>query len=261
MGTGTGFAQENRGTTACDTNNDGRFDTRAECGNALIARPPKPEKAKNTIWVNNKNVAKIVVKSKSVATAKADCELTTENGSVSASAFGRGVGYARAAVRVRAAMKAKGNGVHKLVAKSSSSANASARSFAHAKAVVKCKQQGGEVVPPTPPIPPVNNKPECDVVDQAHSVEEDVVRVNMYASDPDGLQDIKHVSLTESGDGEWITGLKAGNEPGEYYKDLSVGPIDGDEGEVSVTCTVTDQAGAQGTNTESWPVVKVNNPL
>ena len=47
QGTGVGFAQENRRTTACDTNSDGEPDTRGECGNRIIVtHQPRPAKAR-----------------------------------------------------------------------------------------------------------------------------------------------------------------------------------------------------------------------
>lgn len=121
------------------------------------------------------------------------------------------------------------------------------------KAKAKVALELGCTSTETPPPPPNNSKPECDVAHQAHSEPEDIVRVRMYADDPDGRQDLKHVSLTESGDGEWISNLQpSNNEAGAYYRDLSIGPVD--EGEVVVTCNVTDTAGAQGTETERWPI-------
>ncbi len=261
MGTGTGYAQENRPSEFCDLDGDGTWDVRTQCGNKAKSGKPDREKAKATIWVNNLNKQKIQVKSHSEATAQAACELKTAGGVVTASAYGHGEGSASAWGRLKNVLKGKGKlkgeGYLKLMQQSVAGANAKASSFAFADAKAECRKDGGEVVPPTPPIPPVNAPPTADIEEQVHSVTEDEVLVKCYVGDPDGLQDIKSVSMTESGTGSFVSDIEQ-IAPGVYAREFAAGPV---EGEAEATCTVTDKVGQQASDTETWPIESVFTPL
>lgn len=254
MGTGVGYAYENRDTTGCDTNGDGVPDTRSECGNKIkITHKSRPAKARLTVWMNNLAKQKLHIKSRSVATAKASCELD----GVSATAYGRGVGYASAKGLIKNAMRRKGKlsgpGYMRLRQQSVAGANFKASTSAYAKAKVRCEEGGGEVKPPQPPH---NAPPTADLEGHVHSITEDEVAVRCYVDDPDGLNDIKNVSITESGTGSFISYAEQVS-PGVYEREFSAGPV---EGEAVVTCTATDRGGEQGSDTERWPIVKINTP-
>jgi|GEM_PF-4169832 len=258
MSTGVGFAQENRPTTACDTNNDGKFDTRADCGNALIDLPPKPKKAKNTVWVNNRNVAKIVVKSKSVATAKAGCEITSDDGRsvVTASASGRGVGYGRAGMRIRSALRSKSNGVYKLSSKSHSEGYAVARSSAKADAVATCEQKSGEVTPPNPPTPPTppENLPPSVVTDTPNHVRAGS-RIVFCAigADQDGF--IKSYTFNTNR-GFFVAGSRQpGNDVGEVCETYQAPSAPDQDATLSVQ--VADNQGKTAEDSTTFPIVDI----
>jgi hypothetical protein len=140
MGSGTGYAPENRPTTMCDTNGDGKYDVRAECGNRLIYRAPQPEKAKATIWVDNMSTAKAKIKVTAFVKVKAKCD----TGGASASATAKAKASAYASVKLKNIVKGKGKidgeGLVKIKAKAKAKAEADAKAKAKATADVMCKE-------------------------------------------------------------------------------------------------------------------------
>lgn len=158
MGSGTGYAYENRTTTMCDTNGDGKFDVRAQCGNRLIVRQPRPQEAKATIWVNNlgKAKAKIKVLTKVVVSAKCDTENTSATSFAKASA--RATVFVKLKNLVKANGKVDGEGLAKIKTKVVTRAQAKAKAKAEAEASVRCEE--GRIITEKPELP---EKPEKEV--------------------------------------------------------------------------------------------------
>ncbi len=150
-GSGKGYALENRKSTFCDVNNDGKYDFRAECGNRAKGGRPNIPQAKQTLWVNNFNKTNVSVKTKLKVEAQTGCELKVAGGSVYATARGSAESSASVSVKLRNAVKAGGSGVTKLENVNLSKLSISLRNDAKADASVECKGKGGTVVTEKPP--------------------------------------------------------------------------------------------------------------
>lgn len=155
-GSGKGYHLENRKSTMCDVDGDGDYDVRAECGNRSKGVRPQPKKAKEIVWVNNFNKAKVNVRSKVSVTARSGCRVKLSNGEVYADASGSASAAASASVSARSAFKAKGKGLTAVKTRQVASLTASTKTKAKASANTYCVSvMNGEVVPPkTPPTPP-----------------------------------------------------------------------------------------------------------
>lgn len=171
MGTGSGYAYENRTTTMCDTNGDGKFDVRAQCGNRLIVRQPKPAEARATVWVNNMGKAKAKIKVVTQVVVKAKCE--TDN--TSAYSFAKARAVAKVSVKLKNLVKANGKvdgeGVAKIKTKIATRAQAKAKAKATAEASVRCEE--GTIITERPELPEKPEKPgkEVTTLKGAESVE------------------------------------------------------------------------------------------
>lgn len=159
-GSGVGYAPENRTTTMCDTDNDGNYDTRAECGNKLkVTHQSRPNEAKSTVWVDDFSNAKAKVTAEVQVKATATC--TTDYASASASARARA--SATAFVHVKTLTGAQGKVKSSELAKVKTKAQANATLEAKAKAVAQVKATANcksEVtVTPSNPNPPCVDDP------------------------------------------------------------------------------------------------------
>jgi hypothetical protein len=147
------YALENRKSTFCDSNGDGVYDVRAECGNKARGRRPQPKKAKNILWVKNFNNAKVDLRSSLRIEARSGCELNVEGGRVTAIAYGSAADTASARMTMRAATRAHGKGLTLVKNSQVGSMKISLKQAATADARTLCVSKGGKVVPP-PPKPP-----------------------------------------------------------------------------------------------------------
>lgn len=158
-GSGVGYAPENRTTTLCDTDNNGSFDVRAECGNRVkVTHQPQPAEAKATVWVNNFSTAMARIE----ATVKVKATAKCETDYASASAFARAVAKAKAYVKVKTLTEAKGKvkGSELAKVKTKALAQAAAQAKAKAKAKVKAQANCKSVTIVSPQTPEVPNTPE-----------------------------------------------------------------------------------------------------
>lgn len=173
-GSGIRYGQENRKSELCDLNGDGIWDVRGECGNKVIVRKPRPDIAKQTLWVGNFNKAKVRVVSRLAVKATSDCRLTVPGGSVGTGGYGYAETSSSVTISMRSAVKGRGKGVNKAISqttKNFSSLQLSLENNASADATSTCTSTGGgsvaEVCPPgAPGVPPncyppvtVNNPP------------------------------------------------------------------------------------------------------
>lgn len=143
-GSGRKFEYENRPSTMCDSDGDGDYDYRGECGNAAKGGRANPLKAMANLWVNNYNNAKASVRAKAVATALAFCKTANTY----AAAYGHGEGEASGSIKVSTFQKAKGK-LQSLVTRKKVQAEGKASAKASASASVVCIELGGTIVPPS----------------------------------------------------------------------------------------------------------------
>jgi hypothetical protein len=141
----TGFDVENRASTLCDSDGDGEWDYRAECGNAVKDTKPRPKRAKQVIRVKNFKNAKAVVKDVAVAEETAECK--TEN--TSATSYARAKAVAKGRIKMKHVMKTKGKALNKLINKVRGRAELKASAKAIAKADAECRESVETTVPPT----------------------------------------------------------------------------------------------------------------
>ncbi len=259
QGSGGSYAPENRPTTLCDTDENGEFDTRAECGNAAEIRAPAPEKAKSTIWVNNWNKAKLLVQAKATAKAKAECRTTDTY--AYAEGFGRGKASAWTRIKqiVKAKGKIKGNGLNKIITNVEGAAAGSAYAKAKAAAEAKCQEsvsQAQASPTPTPEQPPTvfNLPPFTDITAPQHMFVNGTAEVCERESDPDGPSDIVSRAFTKTR-GNFISGIYAGDEAGEYclmYRAPST------TGDTTLGSIVIDTHNNSDTDQATFPIVADN---
>lgn len=244
MGTGVGFAPENRRSTLCDLDKDGDFDVRAECGNAVKVRQPKPKLAKITHWVAKK--AKIKVKA--VANAHAEATCSTANTSASAEGRGRGVAAIRQRIKFFQKSKAQGESID-LVSSIQLAAADEAKAKASANAYAQCQEGPSQ---PTPESSP----PNVNVVGPQHLKTGGEFQFSSYENDPDS--DIVDRAYSETGQGEFLSVAPfQGDEPGEWHMKYKAGT----EPETAcVTVNVRDAKNNTGSDTECFPVVGDEDP-
>jgi hypothetical protein len=250
QGTGASYAPENRSTTACDTDGDGEFDTRAECGNKMIERQPQPEKARSTIWVNSWNKAKLWVNAKASAKAKAECRTT--NTYAYAEGFGRG--KAAAWTRLKQAVKAKGkitgNGLNQIITKVRGAAAGNAYAKAKADAEAKCQESVQPGLPPIVPEQPFNFPPITDITAPQHMFVNGTAEICERESDPDGPTDIVSRAFTKTR-GNFISGIYAADEPGEFCIEYRAPSTAGD---TTLGVTVRDSQNNSDTDQATFPI-------
>lgn len=159
-GSGVEYAYENRNSTMCDTDGDGKYDFRADCGNRAKGGRPNVKKAKLVVWVDNINSYKVKVRSHMAIEARAACAINNEVGSVSSSAYARVEDNTDLTVKIRnsAKAKARGKGVISAQARNYSKLQIDLRKQASAQVEASCVSEGGKIVtpetpPPTPEVP------------------------------------------------------------------------------------------------------------
>lgn len=167
-GSGISYGQENRKSRLCDLNGDGIWDVRGECGNRVIVRKPRPDIAKQTLWVGNFNKAKVRVVSKLAVKATSDCRLTVPGGSVSTGGYGYAETSSTINISMRSAVKNRNKGVEKAISQTTKSNNdihLTLENNASADATSTCNSDVGggggttEVCPPGAPGFPPNCYP------------------------------------------------------------------------------------------------------
>lgn len=141
---------ENRASTLCDSNGDGVYDVRAECGNKARGGRPKPKQAKKVLWVNNINKSNVKLRSTVEVVGKSGCELNFDGGRVYADAYGRAASTTTVSMKMRAAIKARGKGLTLLKNRQLSSMSIEMKQDAIADAQATCVRSGGKVTPEVP---------------------------------------------------------------------------------------------------------------
>lgn len=276
-GSGVGYYPDNRPGTFCDTDGDGDYDYRAECGNRSIEKRPVPKEAKSIIWVNNFSKAKVKVNVQEKITARAKCETTNTY----AEGLARGSGKASAWIRLKNAIKANGKRLRKVVAKQELDASAEAHVKLRASANAKCYENSSKETttttttvvtppqeqppqppqqppqqppkppeqPPKPPQPKPNLPPSADVVGPQHVLVGGEVQICAYESDPEG--DIVSRNFSEIGNGNFISHAYPGDEAGEWCINYKAGTA-GDY--ATVTYSVVDSVGNTAQDSESFEI-------
>jgi len=159
-GSGVGYAPENRTTTMCDTDNNGSYDTRAECGNRLkVTHQSRPNEAKATVWVDDFSNAKAKITANVQVKATAKCETEYASASASARAKASAVAFVQVKTLTGAQGKVKSSELAKVKAKAQANATleAKAKAIAQVKASANCKSE--VIVTPTNPNPPCVDNP------------------------------------------------------------------------------------------------------
>lgn len=156
-GSGTEYALENRPSTMCDTNGDGKYDFRADCGNRAKGGRPNIPKAKQTLWVGNFNKYNGKVRSNVKVEASAACEINNEIGLVKSSSYASAESRVYADLKLRNVVKAGGKNVTQAETKNMNKVTLEFQQTLGAKVVSSCESKGGKIV--TPEKPPV--KPVC----------------------------------------------------------------------------------------------------
>lgn len=156
-GSGVNYAPENRKSTMCDTNGDGKYDFRADCGNKAKGGRPNIPKAKQTLWVENFNKYNVKVRSNVKVEASAACEINNEIGRVTSSSYASAESRVYANLKLRNVVKAGGKNVTEAETKNMSKVTLEFQQTLGAKVVSSCESRGGKIV--TPEKPPV--KPVC----------------------------------------------------------------------------------------------------
>lgn len=229
---------------------------RVLCKNPAATPKQIPEKRPTpAIFVNNNMKASLLLKAEVDMHAIAECR--TSDGQASARSEIKGHGISVVKMSLRSFARAKGKG--QLIQTTGASAEGKAIAELEGKASAVCAEKPAEVTPqpptPPPPQPPTPNAPpSVDLVDQQHNTTDSRVQVCAVGRDQDN--DIVYQDMTESGDGNFVTNIYAGDEPGEFCRDFAPGTA---EGTVSITALVRDSAGQQASETETWPIV--NKPF
>lgn len=152
-GSGVSYALENRKSTFCDLNGDGKYDVRAECGNKAKGGRPQPAKARNVVWVNNFGKFNVGVRTKVSVEALSACRIEVSPGTyVSANARGFGEASITGKLSLRNAVKAGGTGVTEVDSHQRASLTATLRAEASAEAETDCKENKGGTVVENPPV-------------------------------------------------------------------------------------------------------------
>lgn len=229
----------------------GRIWYRVACGNKARFSPPKNHIPGTIVWVNNYNRANVEVSTKAYAVASADCK--TPDGLASASASGRADAHTSASLSIKSAMKARGS-VQRLKSSTQTSASAEAVSKASAQAEASCVSQNTITPPGIPPKPPEKLPPTVDLVDLQHTLVNGEAQVCAYGKPPNT---ITYQNMTESGDGNFISDIYSGDEPGEFCRVFKAGTS---PGMAIITASVADTSGNSASETESWPIVQIVDP-
>lgn len=233
---------------------------RVLCKNPSAVPTLVPEKRPTpVIFVNNTVKASLLLKAEVDMHAIAECRTSDGQASARSEIKGRGISVVKMSLHSFVRAKSKG----KIVQTTGASAEGKAIAELEGKASAVCAEKPAEVTPPppTPPNPPPqppppapNAPPSVDLVDQQHNTTDSRVQVCAVGRDQDN--DIVYQDMTESGDGNFVTNIYAGDEAGEFCRDFVPGTA---EGTVSITASVRDSAGQQASETETWPII--NRPF
>ena len=232
---------------------------RVKCNNEVRVVPPKPPVQGRKLWVTNMNKAVLRVTSRARATANANCVVP----GASAVASAEGSGVATASVRFSSLVRGKHapTAVSGFRFKVTTSAEAQANANAYAKAEARCHAVPGVPPPPPPPpigppppppVVPVKNYPFVDLVDLQHMFVNGSAEVCAFGNDTGGQGNIASRQMTESGDGNFISNIYNGDEPGEFCRRFAAGTT---PGTAAITATVINREGAIAQDSESWPIL------
>lgn len=248
-GSGKGYALENRPSTMCDRNGDGKYDVRGDCGNAAIQGKAQPNKAKSNIWVNNFNKASVKLRSNVTVSARSGCRISVPGGEVYADSTGSASTKASVSVKMRNATQAHGKVLRSVKTRQVASIAASLRTKATAEANAACISKGGNVPPPPPP--PRNNPPSVDLVGSQHIKVNGEQQICAYGNDPDGQNDIVSRTFSEQGNGNFISPVYPGDETGEFCVNYKAGTY---ADTAKVSATVRDSANNSASDEETFPI-------
>ena len=108
---------------------------------------------------------------------------------------------------------------------------------------------------PTTPNTPANNKPSVDLVGPQHVLTGGIVDICAYGSDPNN--DIVSRNFSETGNGNFISGVYNGDEPGEFCQTYKAGT---ESDTATITANVTDSANNSAADSETFPIVGSEDP-
>lgn len=216
---------------------------KANCGNFVMnTPPPAPLIKRPVIMVRNALKAKINVSANSKAEARAECR--SADGLAMAWAYGRGNGHASARLSLRKFLRLRTRG--RLRTRLAGEAEAEAKSFAAADAEAECFSRPAPFVPPGEKV---DFPPSVDLEDLQHVKTNGEVQLTARESDPDN--NIVARRFEESGDGNFISSIRPGNEPGEFHIDFRGSS---EAGTAVITYTAIDANGNSDSDTETIPI-------
>lgn len=237
---GQGYGWDHRFTEICLVNGVWRS---TRCNNKVVKPKHVPEHPVQALFV--RGAARTELKVEAASNSHAEASATCPGSYGFGMGDGSSRGSAEVSLKVLARARSKAKRVKAIRGQARISAEGSAKASANSRAAAAAYCVNNQTFPVK-----VNHLPFTDEVRPQHILVNGEQQICEFESDPDN--DIVSRNFSKTGNGNFISFVYPGNEPGEYCIDFKAGTTAGPN---TVTAKVTDAANNTATDTEAFDTV------